>query len=391
MTPSYQGSYKRQIFQHSPRGKDSLVQNSHKLLTSSFPKSTIWNNRYVRPKTEYEIYHDKYKANINSREFGTPTERILGNSIAESIARKSYWKHQPRSNIGPSKWLSGKKLPQATSSLRSKDTVKKTTLSSNKRWTRNQAEHKKKKQFIVANWGGLGLGNGLAYGLAGTPAASYGTDLGTGITTGYGTGLGTILATAYGPQEANGVLDNRQTFGTNYETTATGNSQRETALSDLSTGALNPLSSQDGLSYLSALDSVGGRGTANLNSLDSISQYQNSDLDILGNSANAASLGTSAGSDGLDVLTGGTGQNQQYTGNNLGNSLAGKLAVGGGSRQGIGGCKFQWHPCSYILFERIFLRGRLRFSSILSSSFLQQVLANRERKKGKRPRNITSP
>ena len=347
MTASYQGSYKRQTFQHSLRGKDSLVQNSNTLLTSSLPRSTIWNNRYVHPKTKYEIYRDKYKANINSREGGPPTERILGNSIAESIALKSYWKHQPRSKIiGPSKWIRGKKSPQATSSLRPKDTVKKTTLSSNKRWTRNQAEHKKKKQFIVANWGGLGLGNGLAYGLAGTPTTSYGADLGTGLrtaygtglTTGYGTGLGTILATGYGSQEANGVLDNRQTFGTNYDTTATGNSQSATALSDLSTGALN----QDGLSYLTALDDAVGRGgTANLNSLNSVSQYQNSDLDILGNSANAASLGTNAGSDGLDVLTGGTAQNQQYAGTNLGNSLEGKLAVAGGSRQGIGGCKFQ--------------------------------------------------
>lgn len=249
-------------------------------------------------------------------------------------------------------------------SLRPRAKVKKATLSSNPRWTRSRGEHKKKKQFIVANWGGLGLGNGLGLGLTGVAAdgygaglaaglgtgygaGAYGTGLSTGLSTDYGAGVGTMLATGYGTAGANtlgsnAVLDARHNFGTNYGDT-TSNSQGQTALSDLSAAGLSSLSpGQTGGNSYAGLNSYVSNLAGGGNSLNSISSYQNNGLDVLGgNAANTASTGLT----GLDSLTGGLSQSQQYgDGNdNLVNSLEEKLNMGGGGRQGIGGgCRLQF-------------------------------------------------
>lgn len=350
-TLSLQGSYKTQTFQSSSRGQDQLAPN---LYTSLVPRTNIWTRHNVPPRAQYRNYHSNYNSVI-ARKIDPLTEKPLDK--AKSVAVKSYWTQQPKTKTeGPSKWINGKKRPQVVRdvqrSLKPKASFKKTILSDNPRWARNQGDHKKrKKQFIVANWGGLGLGNGL---VLGTPTVSYGANpgtglgtgygagLSTGLTTGYGTGIGTMLAAGYG-SDRNGVLDTRHTFGTNYDSSPTSNTQSSAALSDLSAAELNSLTSQAGLNYLSNLDAAGrGGGTTDLNSLtSSISRYQNNDLDVLGNDANTASIGANAGFDGLNSLTGGTAQNQQYAGNsNLENSLEGKLSAAGGSRQGIGGCKF---------------------------------------------------
>ena len=280
---------------------------------------------------------------------------------AENLAAKSYWSQRPNRKttaIFPlaRKRLIGTKDPPLSKSeqisLRPKITIKKATLSSNPRWTRSRAEHKKKKQLIVANWGGLDLGNGLGLGLTGTTAGSYGTGLatglgtsygaggtyGTGLSTDYGTGVGTMLATGYGTGGtnvlgSNAVLDARHNFGSSYgDTTGTGQSQ--SALSDLSAAGLSSLTSAQtaGNSYAglnSYVSNLAGGGTSNLNSINTVSAYQNNGLDVLGNSPNA----------GLNSLTGELSQNQQYGdgGDNLVNSLEEKLNMGGGSRQGVGG------------------------------------------------------
>ena len=299
-------------------------------------RTNYWIKANVPSRKQYEEY---YHSHINPKTVDLERKTF---KFTRRVPGKSYGMKKQRWEDGPSKWTDSKRVRPAMrdvqKSLRPKDTVKKATLSSKPRLPRNQGDQKKKKQYIVANWGGLPLGNGLALGLAGTPTASYGAGLGTGLGTGYntdlstgltgsyGTGLGTMLVEGYGSQGENGVLTNRQTFGTNYGVSS--NRQSSPALEDLA--GLNSLTSQAGLNYLSNLDSLGG--TTDLNSLNSISQYRNSDLDILGNNANA-------GLNGLSSLTSGTAH---YVGNNeLGNtlhSLQGKLA-GGGNRQGIG-CKY---------------------------------------------------
>ena len=323
-------------------------------LTPKRPRPNSWIHQSVRPKTQYEAYRESYYSKSIPKKADPRTDRTSIN-IKNAFA-KSYWTQPstPGTLTLSTKRIKDKIAPQVKKdvlrSLRPKSTVKK-TLSSKPRWTRNQVDHKKKKkQFIVANWGGLGLGNGLALGLTGTPTATYdaglgagyGTGLSTGLNTGltanygtnYGAGLGTMLATGTNVLGSDGVLNTRQNFGTNYETS---NSQSSAGLSDISAAGLNSLTSPAGLNYLSNLAGGGGGGVSDLNSMNSISQYQNNDLDILGNNAN-----TNNGLGGLDSLTGGTTQSQQqYAGNNnLQNSLEGKLSVGGGGRQGIGGCKF---------------------------------------------------
>ena len=346
VTPSLQGSYNTQTFQSSSRGQDQLAPNLYTSLVPRLPRTNVWTPHYVPQRTQYGAYHSNYNSKVIATKIGPHTQKSLDN--AKSV--KSYWTH-------PSKRINGKKVPQVVRdvqrSLKPKASVKKATLSDNPRWARHEGDHKKKKkQFIVANWGSLGLGNGL---VLGTPTASYGANLGaglgtgygtglsTGLTTGYNTGLDTMLAAGYG-SDRNGVLDARHTFGANYDSSPTSNTQNSVSLSDLSAAEMNSLTTQAGLNYLSNLDAAGrpGGGTTDLNSLaSSISRYQNNDLDILGSNANAASMGANAGFDGLDSLAGGTTQNQQYTGNsNLENSLEGKLTAAGGSRQGIGGCKF---------------------------------------------------
>ena len=371
VTPPVHGSYTGRTYQRYPRDKGHLAPNSYGSFTPRLPRPNSWTHHNAPQKTQYVTYRDNYNSKRISRKVDPLMDKALNS--AKDIVVKSYWTQQPRpkaAEIFPlsTKMTNRKKAPQVISdeqrSLRPKATVKKRTVSSKSRWTRNQGDHKKKKkQFIVANWAGLGLGNGLAYGLTGTPAATYsaglGTGYGTGLSTGLTTGLGTVLSAGYGTDGTNvlgsdGVLDTRQTFGTNYGGGTTSNSQSATGLSDISAAGLNSLTSEAGLNYLSNLaggagggaggGGGGGGGTSDLNSLTSISQYQNNDLDILGNNANTASMAAnqlSANADmaGLESLTGGTAQSQQYAGNNLGNALEGKLAVGGGSRQGIGGCE----------------------------------------------------
>ena len=287
---------------------------------------------------------------------------------AKNLAAKSYWsRHAYGKTKGTfplaRKRLFGTKGPPLSKSeqisLRPKTTIKKATLSSNPRWTRSRAERKKKKQFIVANWGGLGLGNGLGLSLTGTTADSYDTGLttglgtsygtggtyGTGLSTNYGAGVGTMLATGYGTGGtnvlgSNAVLDARHNFGSSYGDT-TGNGQSQSALSDLSAAGLDSLSpAQTGANSYTGLNSfvsnlAGGETTSNLNSLNSVSAYHNNGLDVLGNTANTVSTGLT----GFDSLTGGLSQSQQYGdgSDNLVNSLEEKLNMGGGSRQGVGG------------------------------------------------------
>lgn len=356
VTPPLQGSYTSQTYERSPRSRGQLAPNSYTSLTTRRPRTIPWIRHIYPQQTHFVAYRDNYSPKSILGKVDPHTKKTLNN--AKHLASKSYWTQQ-RKTVDKKERTNGQIKPQVIRDVRwsprPKTTVKKATLSSNPRWTRNQGDHKKKKkQFIVANWGGLGLGNGLTLGLS-TPAATYGAGLGAGygtsastgfsagLTSDYAGGLGTMLTPVYGSQETNGVLDTRQTFGTNYGAT-TGNSQSSPEMSDLSAAGLNSLTSQAGLNYLSSL--AGGGGGTDLNSLKSISQYQNSDFDVLGNNANTASmranqLSSNTGLEGLDSLTGGTAQSQQYAENgNLGNSLEGNPNVGGGSRQGIGGCKF---------------------------------------------------
>ena len=354
-----------------------MAPNSYNSFSPRTTRNDYWSRYYVPTKIRYDAYQNRYNPKNIPTRVDPRTEKTL--IYAKNLAAKSYWSQRPSAKTSPTFPLARKRLINKKFSpvnrgvhisLRPKATVKKATLSSNPRWTRSRGEHKKKKQFIVANWGGLGLGlgNGLGLGLTGAPADSYGygaglttglgtgygagaygTGLNTGLSTGYGAGVGTMLATGYGTAGtnvlgSNAVLDARHSFGTNYGDT-TSNSQSQTALSDLSAAGLSSLNSAQtgGNSYAgvnSYASNLAGGGTSNLNSLNSISSYQNNGLDVLGgNTVNTASTGLT----GLDSLTGGLSQSQQYgDGNdNLVNSLEEKL--GGGGRQGIGGeCRLQF-------------------------------------------------
>lgn len=364
-SPLLQGSYTRRTYQQSPRAKNQLAPNSYSSFTPRVTRNNYWSRHYVPTKIRYGAYQNRYNSkSIPSKVVPRTKETIIN---AKNLAAKSYWSQRASGKtaatfpLARKRLLGTKGIPVSKGeqmSLRPRTTIKKATLSSNPRWTRSRGEHKKKKQFIVANWGGLGLGNGLGLGLTGTTADSYGTGLatglgtsyggggayGTGLSTDYGAGVGTMLATGYGTDGtnvlgSNAVLDARHNFGTTYGDT-TGNGQSQSALSDLSAAGLSSLSSAEtgGNSYAglnSYVSNLAGGGTSNLNSLNSVSAYQNNGLDLLGNTANTASTGLT----GLDSLTGGLSQSQQYgDGNdNLVNSLEEKLNMGGGSRQGVGG------------------------------------------------------
>lgn len=339
--------------------KDRLTPNSYNLFTPRISRNNYWSRHYVPTKIRYGAYQNKYNSKSIPSKIVSPAKQTMLN--AENLAAKSYWSqwaNRKTTALFPlaRKRLIGTKGPPLSKSeeisLRPKTTIKKATLSSDPRWTRSRTENKKKKQLIVANWGGLGLGNGLGLSLTGTTADSYGTGLttglgtsygaggsyGTGLSTDYGAGVGTMLTTGYGTGGtnvlgSNAVLDARHNFGSSYGDT-TGNGQSQSTLSDLSAAGLSSLSSAQtgGNSYAglnSYVSNLAGGGTSNLNSLNSVSAYQNNGLDVLGNSA-----GT-----GLDSLTGGLSQNQQYGdgSDNLVNSLEEKLNMGGGSRQGVGG------------------------------------------------------
>ena len=277
--------------------------------------------------------------------------------------------------------------------------VKKATLSINPRSARGQLDSKKKKQFIIANYGGLGLGTGygLANGLAttgtglgiatgglgatgtlagtgtalgltsdglGTTTGALGTGLGTnfatglgaGLTSSYGTGVGTSLGGGYGTAATDllgtdGVLDTRQSFGANYGG-ITGNGQGGGSLSDYTGVNLNSLTSQTGSNSLSGLNSLLSSLGGETSEMNSVGSYQNNGLDVLGNSANTASLGanqmsSNTGVDGIESLAGGVPQNQQYMSDDMVNSLDEKLNMGGGGRQGIGACKLHLSFCNY--------------------------------------------
>lgn len=327
VTPSIHGANENQIYRPHILNKHKVAPYSY----NSLPQRTSTANSFLNNdhlSNQYGVY---YHSQINLKPKDLPKKTL---HFAGTAPVKSYGTQQKRKKKDGrvQKWNAA--AIDMQKSLRPKETVKKATLSSKPSLTRNQVDQKKKKkQYIVANWGGLALGNGLALGIGGTPTESYGASLGTAYGTNlagnYGTGLGTMLVAGYGSEGDNGVLTNRQTFGTNYA--ANSNSQSSTALGDLA--GLNSLNSQAGLNYLSNLDSLGG--TTDLNSLNSISQYRNNDLDILSSNANN-------GLDGFGSLTSGTAQNQRYAGHNaLGsslNSLQGKLTAAGGNRQGIG-CK----------------------------------------------------
>lgn len=339
--------------------KDQLTPNSYNLFTPRISRNNYWSRHYVPTKIRYGAYQNKYNSKSIPSKIVSPAKETMLN--AENLAAKSYWSQRANRKTTAFFPLARKRLidtkgpPLSKSeeiSLRPKTTIKKTTLSSDPRWTRSRTENKKKKQLIVANWGGLGLGNGLGLSLTGTTADSYGTGLatglgtsygaggsyGTGLSTDYGAGVGTMLTTGYGTGGtnvlgSNAVLDARHNFGSSYGDT-TGNGQSQSTLSDLSAAGLSSLSSAQtgGNSYAglnSYVSNLAGGGTSNLNSLNSVNAYQNNGLDVLGNSA-----GT-----GLDSLTGGLSQNQQYGdgSDNLVNSLEEKLNMGGGSRQGVGG------------------------------------------------------
>lgn len=333
------GPYLSPSYQRSSRVKSEIQSYPHNSVTQRLPKANPWGRYGVSPWTSHGTYLDKNYLKSISKKADFRTHKTLANT--KNAASRLYWKPQLRQSIFPLSNERTKKtsIPHTGRSFRLRPTIKKTTLSPESRWARNQVDRKKKKkQFIVANWGGLGLGNGYALGLTGTPTATYsaglGTGYGTGLTTGlasnYGAGIGTMLATGTNSLGSEGVLDTRQNFGTNY---GTSNSQSSLGLSDLSAAGLSSLTSQTGVNYLSNL--AGGGETSDLNSLNSINQYQNSDLDILDNNRNS-----NTGLAGLNSFDG-TAQSQQYAGNNnLQNSLEGKLTVGGGGRQGIGGCKF---------------------------------------------------
>lgn len=361
-SPRLQGSYKSQTYRPSPRAKDPLAPN---LFTPRISRNNYWSLHYVPTKIRYGAYQNRYNSKSIPSKVVLPARETMLN--AKNLAAKSYWSQRANGKTTATfplarKRLLGRKGPAHSKSeqisLRPKTTIKKATLSSNPRWARSRGEHKKKKQFIVANWGGLGLGNGLGLGLTGTTTDSYGTGLatglgtsygaggtyGTGLSADYGAGVGTMLATGYGTGGtnvlgSNAVLDARHNFGSSYGDT-TGNGQSQSALSDLSAAGLDSLSSAQtgGNSYVglnSYVSNLAGGGTSNLNSLNSVSAYQNNGLDVLGNTANTASTGLT----GLDSLTGGLSQSQQYGdgSDNLVNSLEEKLNMGGGSRQGVGG------------------------------------------------------
>ena len=370
-SPRLQGSYTSRTYQKSPGAKEQLAPNSYNLFTARTSRNNYWSRHYVPTKIRYGAYQNRYNSkSIPSKVVPRTKETIIN---AKNLAAKSYWSQRANGKTAATfplarKRLIGTKGPLLSKgeqiSLRPKTTIKKATLSSNPRWTRSRGENKKKKQFIVANWGGLGLGNGLGLGLTGATADNYGAGLatglgtsygaggaygtggtyGTGLSTDYGAGVGTMLATGYGTGGtnvlgSNAVLDARHNFGTTYGDT-TGNGQSQSALSDLSAAGLSSLSSAQtgGNSYAglnSYVSNLAGGGTSNLNSLNAVSAYQNNGLDVLGNAANTASTGLT----GLDSLTGGLSQSQQYgDGNdNLVNSLEEKLNMGGGSRQGAGG------------------------------------------------------
>lgn len=364
-SPSLQGSYTTRTYQQPPKANNQLATNSYNSFTPRITRNNYWSRHYVPTKIRYGAYQNRYNSKRIPSKVVPRTKEALIN--AKSLAAKSYWSQLANRKTAGSFPLAGKRLINTKRpvlsksehiSLQPKTTIKKATLSSNPRWTRSRGENKRKKQLIVANWGGLGLGNGLGLGLTGTTADSYGTGLatglgtsygaggayGTGLSTDYGAGVGTMLSTGYGTGAtnvlgSNAVLDARHNFGTNYGDT-TGNGQSQSTLSDLSAAGLSTLSSAqtDGNSYAglsSYVSNLAGGGTPNLNSLNSVSAYQNNGLDVLGNTANTASTGLA----GLDSLTGGLSQSQQYgDGNdNLVNSLEEKLNMGGGTRQGAAG------------------------------------------------------
>lgn len=365
VSPPLQGSYTSRAYQFSPRPRYQVTSNSYSSLTPRISRHDYWSRYYVPTKIRYGAYRNTYSPKSTLRKVDPFKEKPT--IYAKNVAAKPYWSHRLSAKAAKTFPLARKRLLSkkvspvdkgAQISLRPRTTVKKATLLSNPRWPRSRGEHKKKKQFIVANWGGLGLGDGYGLGLTGTTAdsygtgltaglgtgygaAAYGTGLSTGLSTGYGAGVGTMLATGYGTAGtnvlgSNAVLDARHNFGTNYGDT---NSQSQTALSDLSAAGLSSLTSAQ----------TGGNSYAGINSYvsnlagggNTVSSYQNNGLDVLGgNTENTAATGLA----GLDSLTGGLSQSQQQYGDgsdNLVNSLEEKLNMGGGSRQGVGGefCK----------------------------------------------------
>lgn len=368
VSQSLQGSYTSKAYHQSPRYRNQLQVNSYNSYTPRNTRNNHWGGHYAPAKLRYGANGEN--ANLKSLPGKTDprTEKTIVK--AKNLATNAYLAQRPTAKKAatfslPTKRLLNKKIVQRP--LKDRSTVKKATLSANPRWTRSRGERKKKKQFIVANYGGLGLGNGLGLGLTGTTADSYsagltaglgtaaygtgaygagayGTGFNTGLSNDYGAGLGTVLATGYGTGGtnvlgSNAVLSARHNFGTNYGAASTSNDQSQTALSDLSAAGLNSLTSTQAggvNSYVSNLGAAGGAGISDLSSLNSLSSYQNNGLDMLGNTGNTATTGLSD----YNSVTGGLSQSQQQLGegsDNLLNSLEEKLNMGTGGRQGIGG------------------------------------------------------
>lgn len=170
-TPSFQRPYDRQIDRSHLKGKDHFAPNSYNQLIERRSRTNPWIKANVPSRKQYEEY---YHSHINPKTVDLERKTF---KFTRRVPGKSYGMKKQRWEDGPSKWTDSKRVRPAMrdvqKSLRPKDTVKKATLSSKPRLPRNQGDQKKKKQYIVANWGGLPLGNGLALGLAGTPTASY--------------------------------------------------------------------------------------------------------------------------------------------------------------------------------------------------------------------------
>ena len=212
------GPYLSPSYQRSSRIKSEIQSYPHNSVTQRLPKANLWGRYGVSPWTSHGTYLDKNYLKSISKKADFRTHKTLANT--KNAASRLYWKPQLRQSMFPLSNERTKKtsIPHTGRSFRLRPTIKKTTLSPESRWARNQVDRKKKKkQFIVANWGGLGLGNGYALGLTGTPTATYsaglGTGYGTGLTTGlasnYGAGIGTMLATGTNSLGSEGVLDTK--------------------------------------------------------------------------------------------------------------------------------------------------------------------------------------
>ena len=348
------GSFRSRTHHQTLRDKKLSETNPYNFYAPrTNARNNDWSDQYFS-RSQYNSYRRNANLLSLSRRAGSRTNKKIQRE--REPPNNSHWAQKNSSKKLTRSSLTTKSLPSTggvQDSLRDRSTVKKATLAS-PRWTRSRGEHKKKKQFIVANWGGLGLGNGLGVGLTGTTTDSYDTGLntrlgtaayGTGLSASYsndyGAGLGTLLAPGYGTGGANvlgsnAVLDPRHNFGSNYGGATTSNGQSQTALSDLSSTTLNSLSSPQAGGVNSLLSNLGETGgVSDLSSMNSLSSYQNNGLDMLGNTGNTASTGL----DNFNSLSGELSQSQQLGdgSENLLNSLEEKLNMGAGGRQGIGG------------------------------------------------------